>query len=213
MSKAFSKKKYNCQTGITDVKEQIWLANLKCLETSNLSLMTLLASCGTNTTFNSIPLPKKLCCTSSQLSWQKRNAVVPLASHDADPNGITWPKKSWYISFLSSWPYKWYGTIDETFVMYHWHEHQWHYMPKKYVVHCFVVWALCLMTMPLASHDADASANSVKWLNKSCCISFWSSWTNKCSGAIDDAISVKWCKQWSLLMRKVMLQLFSFLLT
>ena len=33
--------------------------------------------------------------------------------------------------------------------------------------------------MVLASHDADANVNSVKWLKKSCCISFQSSLTNK----------------------------------
>ena len=37
-----------------------------------------------------------------------------------------------------------------------------------------------------------ASASNVKWLNKSCWISFWSSWINKCSGVIDDVISVMW---------------------
>ena len=59
------------------------------------------------------------------------NAVVPLkmplALHDADAgaSGITWWKKSYCISFWSSWPNKWSGAIDDTFgIIWHWHQHK-----------------------------------------------------------------------------------------
>ena len=42
----------------------------------------------------------------------------------------------------------------------------WHYMNKNYVTHCFnlidLLNTMVLLTMALASHDADASTNSVK---------------------------------------------------
>ena len=64
---------------------------------------------------------------------------------------------------------------------------------KSYVKHRFLyldlIYTVVLLTMPFASHDADASANSVKWLKKSCCISFWSSWISKCKGANNHAMT------------------------
>ena len=83
-------------------------------------------------------------------------------------------------------------------IMWHWHQNQWHCMTKKSkITHCFkcldLMNAVELLTMPLVWHDVDASANSDQWLKKSCCISFWSSWTNKCNDGIDDAISVMSC--------------------
>ena len=73
--------------------------------------------------------------------------------------------------------------------------------------------SVVLLTMPLASHDADANDKSVKWLKKSCCILFRLCWTNKCSGAIDDSISVVWFQPWYLMTRKVMLYLIAIILT
>ena len=46
---------------------------------------------------------------------------------------------------------------------------------------------------------------------KSCCISFWLSWPNKCRGANDNAISSMWCKnqcQWHHMTHRVMLHWF-----
>ena len=118
-----------------------------------------------------------------------------------DATGISWSwywcqlhhmtKNSYCISFWLSWPSKWNGAIYYTVgIMWHWHLHQRHYMTKKYVAHCFshldVMNSVVLLTMLLASYGADASVSSVRWLNKSSCISFWSSWANKW----------KWCYWW-----------------
>ena len=68
---------------------------------------------------------------------------------------------------------------------------------KGYVAHCFhcldLMNGMMLLTVPVALHDADISANSVKWLKNSCCISFQPSITNKCNGAFNDTISVMQC--------------------
>ena len=93
-------------------------------------------------------------------------------------------KKSCYISFWSSWPDKWnvllmtllasFNTDTSTIALCD---------PKSYITHCLnhlnVMNTIVLLAMALASHDADASVSSVKWLKKSFCISFQSSWTNK----------------------------------
>ena len=66
----------------------------------------------------------------------------------------------------------WNGAIDDTWL---------HVMlklvsmasndQKHYVAHYFncldLMYTVVLLTMPLASHAADASGNSVKWLKKS----------------------------------------------
>ena len=92
------------------------------------------------------------------------NAVVPvmmpLTSTDADPgaNGITWPKILCHISCSSPWPNKCNGTIDDTCgIMWHWQQHPWHpHHQKHYIAHCFnhfyVMNAVVILTMPLASH-------------------------------------------------------------
>ena len=67
--------------------------------------------------------------------------------------------------------------------------------------------------LPLISHYANAGANVIRWPKKSCYISFWSSWTTICSGAIDDAISVMWCQHWYNITKEVMLHLVSIILT
>ena len=71
---------------------------------------------------------------------------------------------------------------------------------QSYVTHCFNYLDLMntgvLFTMLLASHDADASTNIVKWLKMSSCIWFWESKSNKCSNVVDDATSVRWCQSW-----------------
>ena len=48
-------------------------------------------------------------------------------------------------------------------------------------------------------------------ITKSCYISFWSSWTNKCRGTIDDAISVMIWQHWHHMTKKVMLPCFNHL--
>ena len=91
--------------------------------------------------------------------------------------------------------------------MWLWYQHQWYHMTKKYVAHsfsfCDLEWEWCYW------YAADASAKSVNWLKMSSCISFRSSWTNKCSGAIDDAISVMWYQHWYHMTKKVTLHLVS----
>ena len=140
--------------------------------------------------------------------------MMPLASHDADVNGITWPRRSYGISLWSSWPNEWNGVIDYIVcIMWHWHQHQWHQMTKMlHCTHCFSCLDLrntmMLLTVPFAWHDADASANSVKlmmplvscdanagitWPKKSRYTLFQLSWPNKQNGSIDSAISIIWC--------------------
>ena len=116
-------------------------------------------------------------------SYLKQMHVVltmPLALHvaDAGANGITWPPKSCCVSFWSSSYNKCSGAI-----IWHWHQYQWYHIAKNVVAHCCshlkLMKAMVLLTMTLASHDADVSANSVKWLKKSWCTSFQPSWHNK----------------------------------
>ena len=108
------------------------------LKSGMVSLMTMLAWCDTYTSANGITWPKELCCTTCYyLDW--RIAVlplmIPLASHDVDTNGITWVKTD-VAFFLSSWPRKWKSAIDDTVsTMWQWHQHQWHYMTKKVILH------------------------------------------------------------------------------
>ena len=55
---------------------------------------------------------------------------------------------------------------------------------------------------PLASHDADASANSVKWLKKIMFHDILISGNNKCNGTIYDAISAICCQHYHLKAKK-----------
>ena len=61
------------------------------------------------------------------------------------------------------------------------------------------------LTVLVASCDANMSANVMIWLEKSGCTSFQSSWLNKCSGTIGNAISITCCLcqyQWQYMTRK-----------
>ena len=51
--------------------------------------------------------------------------------------------------------YEW-CTDDIVGIMWHWHQHQWHYMAKYVILH-FV------STVPLTLHDVDASVMSNEW--------------------------------------------------
>ena len=74
------------------------------------------------------------------------------------------------ISFWSSWCNKWKSAIDDTVgIMWHWHHYQWCHMTKTFMLqhwfsHLDVMNIMELLSMPMAAHDADASATSVKWL-------------------------------------------------
>ena len=119
------------------------------------------------------------------LDW--RNALVPLmmplALHDADASGITWPKSHVTSSFdhldLTNRMMQLMSLLascdTDTSIMA---LHDW-----KSSTHCFnhldIMNTMVLFTIALASSDVDASANSVKWLKNLCCISFQSPWTNK----------------------------------
>ena len=85
------------------------------------------------------------------------------------------------------------------------------------VTHCFnnlnLMNTIVLFTMSLASLDSDASANSVLWLKTSCYISLWLSWTNKGNCAIDDTISVMWCKHLHCMTKNIMTHLVSLIFT
>ena len=68
--------------------------------------------------------------------------------------------------------------------------------PKSYVAQCSsnldLINRVVLLTMPLVAHDADASADCVSWLKKSCRVLSQSSWSNKCNGTF----TVIWCQHW-----------------
>ena len=144
--------------------------------------------------------------------------MMPLASHDADANSTTWPKTS------CSSPV---GHCDVTEGM----------VPlmtllrgcdsdaaascimtkRSYSTHCFnhldLMNIMVPLRIPLVSHNADASANSAKWLMRSCCILFLASWTNKAvvllmllSLSCDAILGITWPK-------KVMFHLVSVILT
>ena len=52
-----------------------------------------------------------------------------------------------------------------------------------------------LMTL-LETCDSDISINGFPWPKELCCTSFYLSWLNKCSGAINDAIHITWWWCW-----------------
>ena len=60
--------------------------------------------------------------------------------------------------------------------------------PKSYVAphfdHLDLRIALVPLMMPLLSCDTDIGTNCITWPKKSCCTSFWLSWTKECNGVI-----------------------------
>ena len=48
-------------------------------------------------------------------------------------------------------------------------------------------------TTLLASCDIDISIYGITWPKRLFCTLFQSSWPNKCSGAVDNAIHIAWC--------------------
>ena len=88
------------------------------------------------------------------------------------------------------------GATDDTITII-WCWHQWcHILKKKsYVPPHFDHhdlnntmghwwnWWLYMMPVPMVSHDQQSNVAS-----------FWLSWSMKCSGSIDDAISITWCQ-------------------
>ena len=144
------------------------------------------------------------------------NAV---ALHDTNTNasGIMWCQGwcQWYhmtkSHVASHFNCHYLRNAMVPFVM-HWHHVMQAPVPMLHLVLIiFTKNAVVSLMMPLASHNADASANSVKWLKISCCILFQSSCPNKCIGVIDDVISVMWCQQWY--DKKLMLHRVSIILT
>ena len=134
------------------------------------------------------------CYTSFWLTW-----LYKCSGNIDDAIGITWPKMSCCISFWISWPNKMNGAFADTVSnMWPWHKHQWHYMTKSYVAHCFhhldLMNTTVLLTMPLTSHEANANAKHQNDWKKSSCTLFWSYWTNNCYGVVDDAISFMSCE-------------------
>ena len=66
-----------------------------------------------------------------------------------------------------------------------------------HTVDCFHPTVMPLMMLLVLCH-VDTSANDIIWTKKSCCTLFQLSWTNKCSGAIDNATGTTccWCWWW-----------------
>ena len=104
-----------------------------------------------------------------------KSGMVPLmtllAWCDSDTSIISfpWPKDEW-----CHWQYcRHHETLTAV---------SQHYMTKTFYYtflhNLDLMNTVLLLTMALASHHTDASANSVKWLKKWHCISFQSSWTN-----------------------------------
>ena len=109
--------------------------------------------------------------------------MVPLSSPDADVSGITWPK-SHVVSHFDDHDVTNAMVSMTTLTIVPMASHD----QKCYVVPCFSHFdqmnKMVLLTLPLASHNADASANCIKWVKKSCCTSFQSSWPNKYNSGI-----------------------------
>ena len=121
---------------------------------------------------------------------------------------VTTPKKSCYMSFQSAWPkeYKWY----------HWWCCRHCVMPMVSIIEevmlhlIFIVIelrnALVSLMMLLALSYADAGANDITWIKMSSCISFWTSWAKKWTGAIDDTGFIMWHwhqDQWHYMTKKL----------
>ena len=118
--------------------------------------------------------------------------VVPMAWHDQKYVTSHFDHLDWTNGILSQMMHLASCDTDTSINGITW--------PKIYVAHCFnfldLMNTVVLLTMVLSSHDDDDSAINVKLLEKSYCISFWSSWTKKYNGTIDDAISVMWFQHW-----------------
>ena len=149
-------------------------------------LMTLLASCNTDTSVNGITWPEKLCCTWFQLSCNNAysgaidNAFGIIIMLMPVPT-VKCMKRSCYILFQSFWTNK----------MQWWY---WWYH-------------LCHVMQTLTSHDQKPK--------KPCSTLFQSSWPRK-NSAINKAISVMWCLHWCQehhITKRVMSQLVIIILT
>ena len=147
-------------------------------------------------------------CTSFTPSWCVSNAMVPLmvlsTPHDADTNkvdshytntsGIMWCQCwcQWYhmtkISCCTYFPLhllkECNGAIDDDVcIVWHWWLYQWDQMTKR----------SCSSSLPLSwpkEHNfANHASIGIMWCQHhcQCCTSFWLSWLNKNSSAIDDA--------------------------
>ena len=91
------------------------------------------------------------------------------------------------ISFWSSWPNKCNDAIDDTIgMMWHWCQHQWHYLTKRIMLH------LILIILTEEMHWCCWCCQWNDMTKKSHCISFWSSWHNRWNGAIDDTVGNMW---------------------
>ena len=107
--------------------------------------------------------------------------------------GITWPKG--HVEPHFNHLHLKNDVIDSTIsVMWCSHWHQQHYITKRVMLHLisilFTLWKMVPLIMQLASHHSSAGTNGNTWLKKSCFTSFWTLWTNKCSGAIDNTINI-----------------------
>ena len=145
--------------------------------------------------------------------------MTPLASHDTSTgtSSITWPKRSCCTSFLSSWPEKCNGAIDNALSITCWcqchlqlmmtlvsHDPKIHVAP--YFKPLYIRKAIMVLMTPLASHDTSTGTSSITWPKRSCCTSFLSSWPEKCNGAVDNALSITcwWCQcQWNHMTKQV----------
>ena len=113
--------------------------------------------------------------------------------HDADANGITWPKSSCCTSFWLCWPKEYNGAIDDAVHITWSHQCQWHCMMKSNVTTHFICLNIRNTMVPLMIWGHHVTQMSV-WLasndQKSCCTSFWLSWPQECSGTIDDTTGI-----------------------
>ena len=97
--------------------------------------------------------------------------------------------------------------LDPTNGMCHWW-HYWYHVSltltsvakngQNVVVHCFNCYDLMNTMVLLIIHITYCwcQCQQCQMTEKSCCISFWSSWPNKCNGCMDDAISIMCCQHW-----------------
>ena len=157
----------------------------------------LLPSCDSNTSSIDITWLKKL--------WLGAHFTAIVVT-----NVVTLPKRSCCTTIWASWPNECCGTISNAVgIMSQWHQCQWHHMTKQghitpYFDHCDLTNAMDSFMAPLVSCDANP-VPMASHDQKSFYQSFKLSWTNECSSAIYDTISIMWWKfqhQWNHMTKK-----------
>ena len=183
-------------------------------------LMMLLTSYNVDGSTNGVIQQRSWCCTSFQLSWHKEWSCVidntfGIMWHKDQYQWYQWLKKWCCTSFQWAWPKEFIGAIFLPFASCDANKsaNVAHHIDYLDYTNAAVLWMRALASheqksnvachfdhldlengmVPLwASCDIHTHINCITWPKKLYWISFWLSWLNKCSGAIDDAIGITW---------------------